>query len=441
MFVEPAPPANPIALPDAARSTGVREHFVAGLLILLGSGLVLFNTPRETNTSTNVMSRWATVEAVADHGTYAIDATKYTATIDKVKVGEHFYSSKPPVLPTIVAGVYWVYRSITGDTLGSRGSWAAWVSTVATIGVLHVLLLVVFYRFAALLIGRSDAVLLALAAMCFACIGAGYATTLNNHTPAAFLSVASFYYAYRVRHGIDATRKHWLLSGLLAGALPTIDLPSAALSAALFVYLLRFDVRKTLRWFLPATLPFVVWHLATSWIATGSLVPIYLRGDVYQYEGSYWSSPRGLEAQPEPKWMYAFHVLLGHHGLFSMTPLFGLGVLGLAGVLRERHKLWSEALVVLVSSVVLLAFYILRTHNYGGVCIGVRWFVSYMPLLFLFFGIWLARRSLTSRVLLVVAVLFLVSQFNAIDALHSPWAESQWQAWWRQTFGSPNVPG
>jgi hypothetical protein len=339
-----------------------------------------------------------------------------------------------------VAGVYWVYRSITGDTLGSRDSWAAWVSKVATIFVLHVLLLVYFYRFATLVMGRADAVLLSLGALCFGSIGSGYATTLNNHTPAAFLSLAAFYYAYRARHGIDATRTHWLLCGLLAGALPTIDLPSAALSAALFVYLLRFDARRTLRWFLPATLPFLVWHLATSWIVTGSLVPIYLRGELYQYEGSYWSNPRGLEAAPEPKWVYAFHVLLGHHGLFSMTPLFVLGLLGLAGVLRRRGRLWGEAVVVAASSAALLAFYILRTHNYGGLCIGVRWFVSYMPLLFLFFGIWLSRRTLTPRLLLLAGVLFLVSQFNASDALDGPWREGQWHEWWQQIFGRSAVP-
>lgn len=420
--------------PHPTPAGSIPLHLVAFLLIVLASGFVIFKTPRETNSSTNVMSRWATVEAVADHHTYVIDRTKYTGTIDKVKVGDHFLSSKPPVLSTVVAGVYWVYRSITGDTLGSRGSWAAWVCKIATIFVMYVLLLVYFYRFALLLLGRADAVLCSLAAIGFANIGAGYATTLNNHTPAAFLGLASFYYAYRVRHRLEASQTHWWLSGLLAGALVVVDLPSAALSASLFFYLLLHDWRRTLTRFVPAALPFIVWHLATSWVTTGSLVPVYMRAELYRYEGSYWLNPRGLDALREPMWLYAFHLFLGHHGLFAMTPVFFLSALALVSALRPGREFFHEAVVVMAASLVFLGFYVTRTHNYGGLCIGVRWFVAHMPLLFLFFGVWLQQRRLTPRLWMLLLGLFLVSQFNAVDALDGPWREGAWHRWWRNTF-------
>ena len=66
--------------------------------------------------SANDRSRWATVRALVEHGTYAIDDVineRGWDTIDMVKHdgrdGEpHLYSSKPPLLATLMAGPYWV---------------------------------------------------------------------------------------------------------------------------------------------------------------------------------------------------------------------------------------------------------------------------------------------------------------------------------------------
>ncbi|MBI5758279.1 MAG: hypothetical protein HZA46_07165, partial [Planctomycetales bacterium] len=67
--------------------------------------------------SANDTSRWATVWSLAEHGTYQIDVIIQRPgwdTIDKVKLGDHFYSSKPPLLPTIVAGAHWLLKQTTG---------------------------------------------------------------------------------------------------------------------------------------------------------------------------------------------------------------------------------------------------------------------------------------------------------------------------------------
>ena len=41
-------------------------------------------------------------------------------TIDMVKHDGHLYSSKPPLLPTLMAGPYWVIHRLTGATLGTH---------------------------------------------------------------------------------------------------------------------------------------------------------------------------------------------------------------------------------------------------------------------------------------------------------------------------------
>ena len=81
--------------------------------------------------SANDRSRWCTIRALVDDGTYAIDQIvtdpkEYSRwqTIDMVKhnrSGEpHLYSSKPTLLPTLLAGEYWVLRACTGWTLAKQ---------------------------------------------------------------------------------------------------------------------------------------------------------------------------------------------------------------------------------------------------------------------------------------------------------------------------------
>ncbi len=78
--------------------------------------------------SANDRSRWATVRALVEHGTYAIDdivSQPNWDTIDMVKHrgrdGQpHLYSSKPALFPTLMAGEYWVIHKLTGWTLGTH---------------------------------------------------------------------------------------------------------------------------------------------------------------------------------------------------------------------------------------------------------------------------------------------------------------------------------
>ena len=78
--------------------------------------------------SGNDRSRWCTVRALVEHGTYSIDDVTLQPgwdTIDMVKHAdregtERLYSSKPTLLPTLMAGPYWLIHKLTGKTLGSH---------------------------------------------------------------------------------------------------------------------------------------------------------------------------------------------------------------------------------------------------------------------------------------------------------------------------------
>lgn len=70
--------------------------------------------------SSNDASRLAAIESLVERGTWAIDASPF-ATVDRIKVGEHFYSDKPPILSLAGAGIYSILHNVFGLTLQPWG--------------------------------------------------------------------------------------------------------------------------------------------------------------------------------------------------------------------------------------------------------------------------------------------------------------------------------
>ena len=110
-----------------------REYYVLiiGVTLCLIAGRICSITSNEGDPafqSANDRSRWCTVAALVEDGTYQIDRlVNFTNekkrrpwyTIDMVRHrGEdgklHYYSSKPPLFPTMVAGVYWFVHQFDG---------------------------------------------------------------------------------------------------------------------------------------------------------------------------------------------------------------------------------------------------------------------------------------------------------------------------------------
>ena len=108
------------------------RRFFASIVIVSTTALALgltLKTP--TQLEANDISRWCTVWSLLERGTYAIDDCPWqNRTQDKVlkpapfqkkakdgKPVEHYYSSKPPLLPTLIAGILYPVRKATGVPL------------------------------------------------------------------------------------------------------------------------------------------------------------------------------------------------------------------------------------------------------------------------------------------------------------------------------------
>jgi hypothetical protein len=161
----------------------------------------------------------------------------------------------------------------------------------------------------------------------------------------------------------------------------------------------------------------------------------------YDYEGSYWSAtgekgPQGVDRGEESRLVYAIHCLFGHHGLFSLTPIWLFSVAGCWLLWRRQEsELRGLAVLVVVLTLVVLAFYIvqrpLADRNYGGVSTGLRWMFWFIPL-------WLitmlpAADALTRsrwRQALAVALLAVSvfsAHYNSLNPWQHPWLFDFWE--------------
>jgi hypothetical protein len=404
----------------------------------------------ETVPKTNPASRYATIDSLVHRGTYAIDDSRYIRTLDKVYLDGHFLSSKPPLLSTVGAGVYGLYTTVTGWTLDSH--------EVRTVGFMsymmgvvpHLALLCLYAGFLQSWVTSFPARILGLLAFALGYFGVGYAVCLNNHTPAGLCVFLAFVQMVRIRRGQEGTAS-WLLGGLAAGLAPAMDIGAAVFSAAFALVLLFSDWRKTLRLFVPAAAAPLLVHFALTFYATGFLLPLYGRPELYIYPGSRWAeliaahresvdvvARLGMDGLREPRWFYALHVLVGHHGIFAMTPLFVLSLWAmLYHAFRDRGRRMISICVLLASALV-LAVYIKRTYNYGGRCFGFRWFVFAMPVWFAFVPLWWEDIRFRGRSV-VLAICLIVSILTAVDALQGCWRPSEWNMMLRKA-GMGSLP-
>ncbi len=420
--------------------------------------------------SGNDRSRWCTVRALVEHGTYAIDEIVVQPnwdTIDMVKHDGrgnpapgpddgHLYSSKPPLLATLMAGEYWLLNRLTGWTLGShpyelgRILLFTW-NVLPFVGYLLILAGIV-ERYGSTDFGR----LFVVAAAAFGTLVTSYAVAFTNHWPAACAAMLALDAALRIVVDGERRPRWFLIAGTAAALMAACELPAISFALCLLALLGWKSPALTLRAAAPGLAVVAAAAVGTNYLAHGTRQPAYaqrhVEGGWYDYQfrrgdhviDSYWkpTTPKSEIDQGEPsRAAYAFHVLVGHHGIFSLTPVWLLSLAGLAMLLRKPIAPGDPALTgsraiaaaILACTVICLAFYIARPledRNYGGMATGFRWAIWFAPL-------WLwamlpAADALatTPRRRLLAAVLLAASVMTASFPTWNPWTQPWLQVFW-----------
>ncbi|MGB0596992.1 MAG: hypothetical protein ACPGLY_09895 [Rubripirellula sp.] len=534
------------------------------IALAIAAGRIAVVSSKEGDTaflSANDRSRWATVASLVEHRTYAIDQQVAISdpikrnrrpwnSIDKVRhLGrdgkQHFYSSKPPLLPTMIAGIYAVVHAITGMTLTDQPIYLARILlALVNLPLLAMFLVATIVSIDRIckrvlakhgdqhdLLHRDWIVRFAGASCCFGTMVLPFAISLNNHLPAAAATaVAMCIYLVAAdrlamlnqctdesdngseqRNPSEPQRqvpwRWWLIAGMAAAMAAANELPALSMMT-FWVVLYGWISRRSL---LPMVVGIAVVAIAffgTNWLAHQSLRPAYAhRGngaviqsypeqaslakpdaalvdnisdtlraqeqidpaaaititdsdekdrwiaragdqqfavlrsatgwqlarwdDWYEYPGSYWrpENLRGVDRGEPSRTTYFLHMTVGHHGIFSLTPLWVLVPVGLwfglvSGAWDHRRLMAA----ILISTLICCLFYLARPEidrNYGGVSVCFRWLLWFAPL-------WLAAltpalqkwgRSSVGR--LAVGGLLALSVFSMATALSSPW-QSPW---------------
>ncbi|EMI54640.1 hypothetical protein [Rhodopirellula sallentina] len=205
---------------DVPREKRIRMHavLIAVSLALIAGRIAVVSNPEGDAAflSANDRSRWVSVAALVEKNTFSIDelisirserGRRLWDTIDKVRhVGDdgrlHYYSSKPTLLTTMVAGVYWCVHTATGLSM-----------TEHPVYVPRLLLLLINLPVMALFLitmtlsiewsSASDfAKRLAVTAACFGTMLTPFAISLNNHLFAAAATSLTLYIYLRVSENV-----------------------------------------------------------------------------------------------------------------------------------------------------------------------------------------------------------------------------------------------
>jgi hypothetical protein len=408
----------------------------------------------------NDRSRWVTVRALLENGSYSIgkrdpaDATaknpagdtglvfeKDWKTIDKVLDPEtgRYYSSKPPWLATLVAGECWLLQRLFGWELSDPRTplfgivllTFNWMPFLA-----YMVALAVWARQERWSPWSSTYLLMAAGMGTFT---SSFAVTLNNHVPATCaVAVALLFLQQAIEHR-NGTPAEFVIAGFFAGCAASLELPALCFTVAgLMAVFYWCGLGRGVCYILGAAIP-AAGFLLTNYLALGRLTPIYAEfgGPWYQYAGGYWDPAEqargGIDWANETKWVYGFHLLLGHHGLFTLTPVLILGALGaLFSVASSRSRdqyaqdgrtlLWL-AWICLGTLIIVVAFYTWRTNNYGGRTMGPRWLIWLSPLLLLCMQPVLDRPGQRQWISLLFLTLLAVSVASASYSLSNPWVD------------------
>lgn len=407
--------------------------------------------------SSNDRSRWAAVRALVDEGTWVIGRRDPQTGKDSGIVFEdgwqsvdkmlnpntlEFYSTKPPLLTFLTACEYWVLKKTFGWSLGDDESNHRFDVVRVCLLTFNVLPFVVYLWLLARLVEQFGATdwgrLFVVTAACFGTLVTPFLISLNNHTLATCSVIVAVYAAVRIlssllqrEEGERRTPWRWfLVAGFFAGFTAVNELPAMAFAVGLGLLLVLRFPKRTLLAYVPASIVPVAALLTLNYAELGELKPGYSKfGTVwYEYEGSHWKnlpdkSKRGIDwaNNRESKGAYAFHLLLGHHGFFSLTPMYllalgGMGLAawrllakspphpqplspeagergadlsplppaggeGLGGETAAESRTWAElAVATALLSLIVIGYYIYKSNNYGGWSNGPRWLMWLSPL-------------------------------------------------------------
>ena len=277
-----------------------RGHVTTWLLSVLMIAAMAAQTARIMSTrsatgetpfhSANDRSRWCSVAAIGGFGQFEIDPfleirdprtkRRTWATIDLVRHRgrdgrQHYYSSKPPLLSVIHAGVYAALRMATGLSLITQ--------TFTTARVILVIVNLLPLAWLWWLWGRywqrrgiNEWAYLVISIFTFSgTFVSTFANTLNNHLPGAVAAGISLWAILKIVEDGRRELKWFVTAGAAAAFCSACELPALSWVAAVTVLLVQVAPRRAAVGLAIGILPIAIAFAAVNVMAHGDLRPPY----------------------------------------------------------------------------------------------------------------------------------------------------------------------
>ena len=399
------------------------------VVFLLALGLYAATTHRRVFIAGNDASRWAAIESLVDHGSASVERSRFAANIDRIRIGEHEYSNKPPLLALGGAAIYAALQTLFGWSLSGPGASSVlyWV-TLLLVGVPSAWLVARFHAE----LGRFPALDGRWRLLLAGALGAGtllfsFSTTLNNHTVAAALLFAAF---------VAALDGRGLASGLAAGLAAAVDLLPGMGLVPLFGWMLLQGRSRGAFFRYAAGLACCLALAGAANLGThGSLLPAKLVAGAVDLSAQAGPAAGGV-VLPQ-RLTYPLEILFGSHGLFAVSPVLLFGAWGLALACRRPAAVLDQpeagnlrgpfgesdlGRALAVALVLQFVGHAVLAGSYGGWSYGYRYLLPIQPLLLFCAPLALAGAGRSRRRYrnLFAAVLPVSILFAALGAYH-PW--------------------
>lgn len=376
-------------------------------------------------------ARLATVQAIVERGSLAIDTLVPRDLQGTIQIDEHRYSTQPPMLAAVLSVPYRIMHGY-GLTMQRNPILVSYLLTVLGVTLPVALAAGILYRMGRLFeLSRPWRMLLATGVIfCGGLIS--YATVLNAHAPAATLvlgSAACLLHLGTVKNPMQSGA--WLAAAGFWAALAMAIEPTAGIFLVLFtavIFALRWPISLRLGGvllYLLGTAPPLLLHAVLTVPTYGSAVPREMILPQAHQVGPSVPTPALLHgpfteptAAPseESIWLSVgrwtgrlLEALLGAHGLFCHFPVLILAILG-AGVVMHRHWPGSTktlAVVSLLGAGVVVMLTVFSRADWSSAMFASRWFIVFLPLLLFWSGAWVRRgHRPTSWALASVVILF-----------------------------------
>ena len=385
------------------------------------------------------MSRWATVQALVEQQTFAIDGTQFSHTRQRVRVAEVYYSDQPPTQGLLLSGPYWVLYKM-GIRFSNRPLLVEYLLTMIGVTIPVAAAAGMLYRMGRLFeLKRPWRAGLAIAVVLSSGL-VSYATVLNPYAPAAALVLGSAAILVQVSLVRSPLRSGGFLiaAGFFSALAAVID-PAAVVFTILFAgVILVMRWRWSLRiggalMYCIGMVPPVMLHLTLSLPITGD----WRLGlnSVTTHDSSGIAATKISDADDESLsgpptfvqmvWWYTtrlFEAFFGSHGLLTHFPVLILGMMGVGSVMHRHWPSTTKMLAVATTAgaLIVIVRYAWLPVEWRWAMFGVRWYVVFLPLVLFWTGAWLRKSHhpatwATAGVLLAFSML--VSLVGAADPM------------------------